>query len=80
MSKIINRPTNHEHCVTKALELLQQSEGFLIITLQADQIRIGASISNREHDEMIAQGFVEFVTQRNLGIERINAIATNAVH
>lgn len=80
MSETINRPTTHVQCMTKAIELIQQSEGFLIITMQADQIRIGASINNRGHDAMIAQGLVEFVTQRNLEIERINAEVNNEIH
>ena len=80
MSKTIIRPDNHESCLTKAAELLQSSAAFLIITVKDDAIRIGASVSTSQHDEMISAGMMEFIKQRELEFARQKALNNNKIH
>lgn len=80
MSKTIYRPDTHAACVTQAVELIQQSEGFLIIAVTDDHIRIGASVSTSLQDEMIGAGMMEFINQRALEHDRQEAVANHAVH
>lgn len=80
MSKTIYRPDSHEDCVTQALELIQQSDAFLIVTVAGDDMRLGASVSTSLQDEMIGAGMMEFLHYRELERERQEVAANQAIH